>query len=168
MDEQVQKVSQLDEVCKVYSQMGVTIRPTDAGLYVESSGKLNKVDLIRTRPYPGFPTDMQSQTMAALTKAKGTSIIIENLFEGRYKTVDELKKMGASITVEGRAAIIKGVDALTGANVKATDLRGGAALLIAGCMAQGCTTITDIQYIERGYENIVECYKKLDVNISLE
>lgn len=167
-DIKVNCVSQLDEVCKVYSQMGVTIHPTDAGLYVESSGKLNKVDLIRTRPYPGFPTDMQSQTMAVLTKAKGTSIIIENLFEGRYKTVDELKKMGASITVEGRAAIIKGVDALTGANVKATDLRGGAALLIAGCMAQGCTTITDIQYIERGYENIVECYKKLDVNISLE
>ncbi len=77
-------------------------------------------------------------------------------------------KMGASITVEGRAAIIKGVDALTGANVKAKDLRGGAALLIAGCMAQGCTTIADIQYIERGYENIVECYQKLNVNISLE
>lgn len=158
-------VSQLDEVRKVYEQMGVTIRETQKGLYVQSSGNLKKVDLIRTRPYPGFPTDMQSQTMAALTKAKGTSIIIENLFEGRYKTVDELLKMGAAIKVEGRAAIIQGVDALTGASVEATDLRGGAALLIAGCMAQGVTTISNIQYIERGYENIVECYRKLHVNI---
>ncbi len=161
-------VSQLDEVCKVYRQMGVITLPTDTGLYVKSSGNLHHVELIRTRPYPGFPTDMQSQTMAALTKAKGTSIIIENLFESRYKTVNELRKMGASIMVEGRAAIIQGVDALTGADVKATDLRGGAALLIAGCMAEGCTTISDIQYIERGYENIVECYQKLNVNISLE
>lgn len=158
-------VSQLDEVRKVYEQMGVTIRDTKKGLYVRSSGNLKKVDLIRTRPYPGFPTDMQSQTMAALTKAKGTSIIIENLFEGRYKTVDELLKMGAAIKVEGRAAIIQGVDALAGASVEASDLRGGAALLIAGCMAQGVTTISNIQYIERGYENIVECYRKLHVNI---
>ncbi|SES62458.1 UDP-N-acetylglucosamine 1-carboxyvinyltransferase [[Clostridium] polysaccharolyticum] len=166
-DIKVNCVSQLGEVCKVYEQMGVTIEKTDSGLYVQSPGKLNKVDLIRTRPYPGFPTDMQSQTMAVLTKAQGTSIIIENLFEGRYKTVSELRKMGASITVEGRAAIIKGVKALTGANVEAKDLRGGAALIIAGCMAEGCTTIADIQYIERGYENIVDCYKKLNVNITL-
>lgn len=161
-------VSQLDEVCNVYKQMGVAMRKTDTGIYVQSSGRLNKVDLIRTRPYPGFPTDMQSQTMAALTKAKGTSIIIENLFESRYKTVDELSKMGASITVEGRAAIIHGVEALTGAAVEAKDLRGGAALLIAGCMAKGLTTISSIQYIERGYEDVVECYRKLNVNISLE
>lgn len=161
-------VSQLDEVCKVYRQMGVVIQTTDTGLYVQSSGTLRPIELIRTRPYPGFPTDMQSQTMAALTKAKGTSIIIENLFESRYKTVNELRKMGASIIVEGRAAIIQGVNVLTGAAVKAKDLRGGAALLIAGCMAEGCTTISDIQYIERGYENVVECYRKLDVNISLE
>lgn len=167
-DIKVNCVSQLDEVCKVYQLMGVVIRPTEEGLYVQSSGRLNKIDLIRTRPYPGFPTDMQSQTMAALTKAKGTSVIIENLFEGRFKTVDELRKMGASIMVEGRAAIIQGVDALTGANVEAKDLRGGAALLIAGCMAEGITKITDIQYIQRGYENIVECYRKLHVNISLE
>ena len=161
-------VSQLDEVCEVYRQMGVVIEPTDTGMYVKSTGRLNKVDLIRTRPYPGFPTDMQSQTMAVLTKAKGTSIIIENLFEGRYKTVDELRKMGASITVEGRAAIIYGVEALTGTTVEAKDLRGGAALLIAGCMAEGLPTITSIKYIERGYEDIVECYRKLNVNISLE
>lgn len=167
-DIKVNCVSQLDEVCKVYQQMGVTIRSTETGLYVLASGRLNKIDLIRTRPYPGFPTDMQSQTMAALTKAKGTSVIIENLFEGRFKTVDELRKMGASITVEGRAAIIQGVDALTGAKVEAKDLRGGAALLIAGCMAEGVTKISDIQYIQRGYENIVECYRKLHVNISLE
>ena len=167
-DINVNCVSQLDEVCKVYEHMGVGIEKTDRGLYVKSSGNLSKVDLIRTRPYPGFPTDMQSQTMAVLTKAKGTSIIIENLFEGRYRTADELVKMGASIHVEGRAAIIHGVKALTGANVEAMDLRGGAALLIAGCMAEGITTISNIQYIERGYENIVECYRKLNVTISLE
>mgnify|MGYP003300273084 CR=1 FL=1 len=167
-DINVNCVSQLDEVCKVYEHMGVGIEKTDRGLYVKSTGHLNKVDLIRTRPYPGFPTDMQSQTMAALTKAKGTSIIIENLFEGRYQTVDELIKMGASIKVEGRAAIIHGVDTLTGTNVEARDLRGGAALLIAGCMAEGITKISNIQYIERGYENIVECYRKLNLKISLE
>ena len=165
-DIQVNCLSQLDEVIKVYKQMGVCICPTEKGIHIESSGDLKKVDLIRTRPYPGFPTDMQSQTMAVLTKAKGTSIIIENLFEGRYKTVDELRKMGADIMVEGRAAIIRGVETLYGADVEAQDLRGGAALLIAGFMAEGITTISSIQYIERGYENIVECYRKLHANIT--
>lgn len=167
-DIHVNCLSQIDEVIKVYEQIGVTINPTEKGLSVKSSGELKKVDLIRTRPYPGFPTDMQSQTMAVLTKAKGTSIIIENLFEGRYKTVDELRKMGADIQVEGRAAMIQGVDALTGANVEAQDLRGGAALLIAGFMAEGTTTISNVHYIERGYEDIVTCYRNLHANITME
>lgn len=167
-DIHVNCLSQIEEVWKVYEQMGVIVNPTEKGITVKSSGELKKIDLIRTRPYPGFPTDMQSQTMAVLTKAKGTSIIIENLFEGRYKTAGELCKMGADIQVDGRAAIIHGVNALTGANVEAQDLRGGAALLIAGFMAEGTTTISGVHYMERGYEDIVSCYRSLHANITME
>lgn len=155
----------LGEVFDIYQKMGVLLVNTETGVYVKASGKVKKVDLIRTRPYPGFPTDMQSQTMAVLTKAKGTSIIIENLFEGRFKTVPELKKMGAGIYVDGRAAVIHGVNTLHGASVSASDLRGGAALIIAGLMAEGMTTVSNIQYIERGYEDIAGTMQKLGAHI---
>lgn len=161
-------VPQLEAIYKVYRGLGVTLLQTEKGMYVKSSGHLKSAELIRTSPYPGFPTDMQSQTMSVLTMAEGTSLIIENLFEGRYKTAGELCKMGAQITVDGRCAIIHGVKTLTGTKVEAKDLRGGAALLIAGCMAEGTTTISNVQYIERGYENIVACYQNLHACISLE
>ena len=127
-----------------------------------------KVTDIKTMPYPGFPTDMQAIFASMLTTARGTSIIVENIFENRYKYVTELNRMGAKITVEGRTAIIKGVRRLSGANVKATDLRGGAALILAGLAAKGKTTITNIEYILRGYENIEEKLRSLGAKIVLK
>ena len=123
---------------------------------------------IKTMPYPGFPTDMQSVFGALLATAKGTSIITENIFESRYKYVQELVRMGAKIKVEGRSAIIKGTRKFQGANVVATDLRGGAALVIAGLAAKGITEVENIDYILRGYENMEQKLKKLGAKIYLE
>ena len=118
---------------------------------LQAPKKLKAVD-IRTMPYPGFPTDMQSVFGACMTVAKGTSVIVENIFENRYKYTQELVRMGAKITIEGRTAIIKGVRRLQGTKVKSTDLRGGAAICIAGMVAHGITEVEDIHYILRGYE----------------
>lgn len=105
-------------------------------------------------PYPGFPTDMQSIFGSLLTTSKGTSIIVENIFENRYKYMNELKRMGAKITIEGKTAVIKGVRRLNGAVVNSTDLRGGAALVTAALGAKGTTTVENIEYILRGYEKL--------------
>lgn len=129
--------------------------------------KLKAIE-IKTMPYPGFPTDMQSIFLSAMTVAKGTSIIIENIFENRYKFIPELIRMGAKITIEGRSAIIKGVRKLYGTNVKATDLRGGAALVLAGLTAKGETIVENIEYILRGYENFDKKLKKIGANIIIE
>ena len=123
---------------------------------------------IKTMPYPGFPTDMQSVFSSILTTAKGTSIIVENIFENRYKYMSELKKMGAKIIIEGKTAIIKGTKKLSGAKVNSTDLRGGAALVTAGLIAKGKTEITNIEYILRGYEKLDQKLKKLGANITLK
>jgi UDP-N-acetylglucosamine 1-carboxyvinyltransferase len=127
------------------------------GLLVRGSGRINPID-VKTLPYPGFPTDMQSQMMSMLTKARGTSMVTETVFENRFMHVGELKRMGANIKVEGRTAIIQGVERLSGAPVKATDLRAGAALAIAGLAAEGTTEITNVFHIDRGY---VDFEKKL-------
>ena len=135
-----------------------------SSIVIEAPKRLKAVD-IKTMPYPGFPTDMQSIFGALLTTAKGTSIIIENIFESRYKYVQELKRMGAKINIEGRSAIIKGTKKIQGANVVATDLRGGAALVIEALAAKGITEIENIHYILRGYENMVDKLKKLGAKI---
>ena len=122
---------------------------------------------IKTMPYPGFPTDLQSIFGALLSTAKGTSIITENIFESRYKYVQELNRMGAKIKVEGRTAVIKGTKRIQGANVVATDLRGGAALMTEALYAKGITQIENIHYILRGYENIEEKLKKIGAKIYL-
>lgn len=123
---------------------------------------------IKTMPYPGFPTDMQSVFATLLTTAKGTSIVVENIFENRYKYTQELIRMGAKISVEGKTAVIKGVRKLYGANVKATDLRGGAALVMAATVAKGITKIENIEYILRGYEKFDYKLQKLGVEIQLK
>ena len=133
---------------------------------INSNKKIKALD-IKTMPYPGFPTDMQSVFSAMLTTAKGTSIIVENIFENRFKYTQELNKMGAKITVEGKSAIIRGVRKIYGANVKATDLRGGAALVLAGLSAKGITKVENIEYILRGYENFDKKLRNINANIQM-
>lgn len=120
---------------------------------------------IKTLPYPGFPTDMQAQFMALMSVCSGTSVAIETVFENRFMHVDELKRMGADIKIDGKSAIIQGVDELAGAPVKATDLRAGAALVLAGLVANGVTEIGDIYHIDRGYSNIEEKFRSLGAKI---
>lgn len=129
--------------------------------------KIKAVD-IKTMPYPGFPTDMQSIFATLLTTAKGTSVVVENIFENRYKYTQELIRMGAKISVEGKTAVIKGVKRLYGANVKATDLRGGAALVMAATTAKGTTKIEEIEYILRGYEKFNQKLEKLGMDIQIK
>jgi len=134
---------------------------------INAPKKLKAIEL-KTMPYPGFPTDLQSVFVSALTIAKGTSIMVENIFESRYKFVPELARMGAKITVEGKSAIIKGTRKLYGANVNATDLRGGAAMVIAGIAAKGITTVENIEFILRGYENFDSKLRNLGADINIE
>ena len=133
-------------------EVGCTIEEFDDAVRVISSGKLTHTQ-VTTLPYPGFPTDMQPQMAVVLAIAEGTSTITESIFENRFRYVDELTRMGASIKVESNIAIITGVEKYTGASVNAPDLRAGAALVIAGLCAEGVTIIDDIHYVERGYED---------------
>lgn len=136
-------------------ESGCCINLKGNSLHIYGPARPRAIDVIRTLPYPGFPTDMQSQFVSLLSIAKGTSIIVETIFDNRYKHVEELLRMGADIKLEGRLAVIKGVQQrLTGANVCARDLRGGAALVLAALAAEGTTVISGIKHIERGYENI--------------
>ena len=132
---------------------------------VVSYGPLRKLQ-VKTLPYPGFPTDMQPQLAAVLCLAEGTSVITEGVWESRFRYSDELRRMGAKIQVDGKVAVIEGVEVLTGAPVRASDLRAGAALVIAGLAAEGTTEIEEIAYIERGYEDLVEKLRKLGADIS--
>ena len=134
-------------------EAGVTLLESDDKITVVTDNEIGPVDL-KTLPYPGFPTDMQSQFMSFLTEVKGTSVVVENIFENRLQLAQELRRMGAKIKVEGRSAVVEGVPRLQGAQVKASDLRAGAALVIAGLMAEGNTEISNVQYIDRGYENL--------------
>ncbi len=151
-------ISKLDNNCCKISVKGDKIR-------VISNGRHKSINKIETMPYPGFPTDLQPQIMALETISDGTCVIVENLFETRFKHVGELVKMGAQILVEGRSAVIKGVEKLYGAEVTATDLRGGAGLVLAGLVADGYTTISNIGQIKRGYESIESDLKKLGADI---
>lgn len=160
-------VDHLKPVVAKLEEAGVEILEEGSRLRVRSSGPLEAIDL-KTLPYPGFPTDMQSQLMALLTTANGTSIITETVFENRFMHVDELKRMGAQIIVEGHTAVIKGVPRLTGAPVKATDLRAGASLVIAGLMAEGETEIAGVHHIDRGYENLVSKLNAVGAKIKRE
>lgn len=150
----------------------VTAKLREAGVSVEerensvriAGGELRAVD-IKTMPYPGFPTDMQAQLMAVLCMAKGTSVITETVFENRFMHANELKRMGARIKIEGRTAIVQGVPCLTGAPVRATDLRAGAALVVAGLAAEGETEIGNVYHIDRGYDRLEEKLRGLGADI---
>lgn len=134
-------------------------------IHIVSEKRARAIQKIETSPYPGFPTDLQPQIMALQTVSKGTSIIVENLFETRFKQVPELIKMGARIVVKDRSAIIRGVNKLYGAEVSSTDLRCGIALVLAGLTADGYTTISNVHHIDRGYMNVEEEFRKLGVDI---
>lgn len=145
----------------------IDVKEEGNGLRVIANNRPKAVD-IKTMPYPGFPTDMQSQFTVLMSIAEGTSIAIETVFENRFMHVSELKRMGANIKIEGRSAIIEGKDNLLGAPVKATDLRAGAALILAGLVAKGTTEIMDAHHIDRGYVNIEEKLRSLGANIHRE
>ncbi len=145
-------------------ETGAIVEETDEGVHVKGGKHIHSVD-IKTLPYPGFPTDMQSQMMALLSLAEGSSVIVENVFENRFQIVDELKRMGANIKVEGHTAVVKGVPTLYGARVKATDLRAGAALILSALAARGETIIDDAIHIFRGYEKISEKLCQLGAKI---
>jgi UDP-N-acetylglucosamine 1-carboxyvinyltransferase len=146
-------------------ECGVSVTDTDEGLRVRASDKELISTDIKTLPYPGFPTDMQSQFMALLATVKGPSVVIETVFENRYMHIGELNRMGANIKIEGRSAVIAGGQQLVGAKVIATDLRAGAALVLAGLMAEGTTEIAEIYHIERGYSNFIEKMTTLGAKI---
>lgn len=150
-------ISKLEETgCKIFKEQDKIV--------LSAPKRLRGID-VQTLPYPGFPTDMQSVFLAMLCTARGTSVVIENIFENRFKCVPELTKMGAKISISGSTAVIKGVRRFIGKNVVATDLRGGAALVGAAIKAKGSTIIDNCEFIERGYENLEYKLKKLDVDI---
>lgn len=154
----------LKPVVAKLKEAGVTVQEDVDGIRVISDGNVKAVD-IKTLPYPGFPTDMQAQFMAFTTIAKGTSAVMETVFENRFMHVDELKKMGAQIRIEERRAIVDGVPKLKGTEVRATDLRAGAALVCAGLAAEGVTKVTQLSHIDRGYDNLVGKLKGLGADI---
>lgn len=154
----------LKPVVAKLKEAGVTVQEDVDGIRVISDGNVKAVD-IKTLPYPGFPTDMQAQFMAFTTIAKGTSTVMETVFENRFMHVDELKKMGAQIRIEERRAIVDGVPKLKGTEVRATDLRAGAALVCAGLAAEGVTKVTQLSHIDRGYDNLVGKLKGLGADI---
>ena len=154
----------ISPVVAKFQEMGVRIVLKENELIAIGPRNIKPTD-IKTLPYPGFPSDMQSQAMAVLTQGRGASIIVENIFENRFQLVSELKRMGADIKVEGHMAIINGQTPLHGARVKATDLRAGASLILAGLIAEGPTEIECSQYIFRGYEKIECKFRKLGARI---
>lgn len=154
----------LDPITAKLVEAGATVEENGDHVRVISDGSLNQMN-IKTLPYPGFPTDLQQPMTSLLTIARGTSIITETVWESRFKHVDELKRMGANIKVEGSSAIIQGVKELSGAPVKATDLRAGAAMVIAGLIARGETEISCIHHIDRGYESIEKKLKEIGADI---
>lgn len=145
-------------------EAGIRVEENENSIRVSSDRELQPVD-IKTMPYPGFPTDMQAQLMAVLCLTRGTSMITETVFENRFMHANELKRMGARIKIEGRTAVVQGVPRLTGAPVKATDLRAGAALVLAGLAAEGCTEIGNVFHIDRGYDRLEEKLRGLGADI---
>lgn len=145
----------LKPVIAKLNEAGVKIEEDIDGIRVSCNNRPKAID-IKTLPYPGFPTDMQAQFMAMLTIADGTGLVTETVFENRFMHVDELKRMGACIKVDGRTSIVEGVPSLNGCQVKATDLRAGAAMVLAGLVANGETEVSYIHHIDRGYDNLVE------------
>jgi UDP-N-acetylglucosamine 1-carboxyvinyltransferase len=154
----------LDAVLEKLRESGARVAAGDDWVSVEANGGLQAVNL-RTAPYPAFPTDMQAQFVALNSIARGTAVVTETIFENRFMHVQELKRLGADIEVEGNTAVVKGVPRLEGANVMATDLRASAGLVLAGLVARGSTTVDRVYHLDRGYERIEEKLSHLGARI---
>lgn len=157
-------IDHLKPVVAKLIEAGAEVVEEGTGLRVKGTGEFKAID-IKTLPYPGFPTDMQAQFMSLLAIAQGTSIITETVFENRFMHAEELRRMGADIRIDGRSAVVEGTEKLMGAPVKATDLRAGAALVIAGLIAQGETVISNTYHLDRGYDDIVGKMRSVGANI---
>ena len=155
----------LSTVTAALHEAGCEIACGQGWVRIKSDGRLRAVPVVRTAPYPGFPTDAQAVLMAALLRSRGATVFVENIFENRYRHVDELRRMGADISVADRVAVVTGVKKLHAARVRCTDLRGGAALMVAALSAEGSSTITDIYHIRRGYEDPVRDLRALGAAI---
>ncbi len=154
----------MDCITAKLQEMGVQVEEQDDTLLVRRSGKLHRAN-VKTLPYPGFPTDMQPQITVALCLAEGTSMVTEGVWDNRYRYVGELTRMGAQIRVEGRSAVVEGVNHLNAASVQAYDLRAGAAMVIAALAAEGTSEVSNVHYIERGYEDIIEKLRSIGAQI---
>ncbi len=154
----------MDCITAKLQECGVEVEEHEDTLLVRRNGPLRRAN-IKTLPYPGFPTDMQPQITTVLSLAQGISLVTESVWSSRYRYVDELRRMGASIQVDDKTAVVEGVDHLVGAPIQAPDLRAGAALVIAALAAKGQSEISCVHYIERGYENLVEKLRGLGANI---
>ncbi len=157
--------SHLGPIIQPLRESGCLVFVKGRNVTISSQKQLKRIKMIRTMPHPGFPTDVQAQMMALTTIADGTSVFIENIFESRFKHIGELLRFGAKIHAEGRMAVVEGVKALNGANVKATDLRGGSAMILAGLSANGITEISQIHHIDRGYEEPEKVLELLGADI---
>ncbi|MCL2085305.1 MAG: hypothetical protein FWH06_08645, partial [Oscillospiraceae bacterium] len=152
-------------VLSALCEAGCAITAGNDCVTVERSKRLRALRPVRTMPYPGFPTDAQSPLMAVCTKARGATVFVENIFDNRFRHAGELARMGADIRVESRVAVVTGVEKLYGAPVECTDLRGGAALVVAALGAEGITTVSELRHIDRGYENIEKSLRDLGADI---
>ena len=156
---------QLSTVTAALAEAGCEVASEGGRITLRSDGALRAIRPVRTAPYPGFPTDAQPALMAALLRGAGSTVFVENIFENRYRHADELARMGADIRVAGRVAVVSGVRALHGAAVKSTDLRGGAALVLAGLQAEGETRVSQLEHVDRGYEDIARDLAALGARI---
>ncbi|MBR1482040.1 MAG: UDP-N-acetylglucosamine 1-carboxyvinyltransferase [Ruminococcus sp.] len=155
----------LGAVIPVFEESGCRVTVSEQGIRISAPRRLRSMRLVRTMPYPGFPTDAQAPLTAAACTADGTTVFIENIFENRYRHIAELTRMGASIRTEGKVAVVEGVPALYGASVEATDLRGAAALVTAALCAEGTSAVSGVRYLERGYENFDIVLRSLGADI---
>ncbi len=155
----------LNSITKQLEVMGVTVEEYDDAVYVAANGRLQACQ-VTTKPHPGFPTDMQPQAGALLSLAQGTGILVEDVWDNRFRYIEELRRMGAQVEVDGSVAVFNGVEKLSAASVKALDLRAGAAMIIAALAANGTTEIENIHFIKRGYENIVDKLRALGADIT--
>lgn len=159
-------IDHLKPVIAKLTEAGATVEEGENSLRVIGNGKIKPID-IKTLPHPGFPTDVQAQFMAMLTVAEGAGVVIETVFENRFMHVNEFNKMGANIKIDGRSAVVNGVDKLAGADVKATDLRAGAALILCGLIADGITNVGEIYHIQRGYVDIDKKLRALGGDVEI-